>query len=60
VTGFEQAVGGDEQVELAGVTLDALGEAGGGEEWVESVADVLQLGGEFVAVAVEKVLETLK
>jgi hypothetical protein len=42
------------------VTLDALGEAGGGEEWVESVADELQLDGEFVAVAVEKVLETLK
>src|SRR3990172_6468048 len=53
-------MGGNEQVEMVGVTLHPLGEAGGGEELVESVADVFQFGVELVAVAVEKVLETLE
>ena len=60
VTSFDQAMGGNEQVEMAGVTLDALGEAGGGEELVEGVADVFQLGVEIIAVAAEKVLEALE
>lgn len=42
------------------MALDALGEAGGGEELVEGVADVFQLGVQFVAVVVEPVLETFE
>ena len=53
-------MGGDEHIEMAGVTLDALGEAGGGEELVEGVADVFQLGVKFFAVAVEPVLQTFE
>ncbi|MSU48992.1 MAG: hypothetical protein EXS37_07900 [Opitutus sp.] len=45
---------------MAGAALDGLGEAGGGEELIEGVADVFQLGVEFVAVAVKKVRETLE
>ena len=56
----EEAVGGDEQIELAGMALDPLGKAGGGEELVEGIADVFQLAVKVIAVAVEPVLEALE
>ena len=53
-------MGGDKQVEMTGVTLDALGEAGGSEELVEGVADMLQLGVKILAVTIEPVLKTFE
>lgn len=58
--GFEEAMGGDEHIELSGVALDAFGEAVGGNELVERVADVLQFGVEFVTVSVEPALEAFE
>ena len=57
---FEEAMGGDEEIEVAGVALHARSEAGGGEELVESVSDVFEFGVEFLAMAVEPVLEAFE
>ena len=54
---LDQAVGGDENIEMAGVALDALGEADGVEEGIEGVRDMFQPAVESVfAAAIEVVL----
>jgi hypothetical protein len=50
-------VGGGENIEMAGVALDALGEADGVEEGIEGVRDMFQPAVESVfAAAIEVVL----
>ncbi len=51
---LDQAVGGDEHIEMAGVALDALGEADGVEEGIEGVRNMFQPAVESVfAAAIE-------
>jgi len=60
VRGMDRDGGGDEDIELPGVALDALGKARTGQHLIESVADVLQIAVEVVAVALEPILEALE
>jgi hypothetical protein len=60
VLGVKEPVSGDENVELPGVALDALGKAGGGQHLIEGVAQMLEVAVEVVAVTVEEVLQALE
>ncbi len=51
---------GDEDVDLAGILAHALSQAGVGEDLIEGVADVFEIVVEFVAVALEVVLQALE
>ncbi len=53
-------MGGDEDVELAGVVADTGGKARAGQHLVEGVSDVFQVAVEVVAVALEEVLQDLE
>ena len=53
-------MGGDEDVELAGVVADTGGKARAGQHLVEGVSDVFQVAVEVVAVVREEVLQALE
>ena len=53
-------MGGDEDVELAGVVADAFGKTRAGQHLVQGVPDVFQVAVEVVAVALEPILQAFE
>ncbi len=56
----DQSMGGGEELDVLGVALDGGGKPGRSEHPIESVADVFKFAIEFIAVAIEPVLEAFQ
>lgn len=57
LAGLDQTMCRSEEFDVMGVAFNILGEADGGEDLVEGVADVLEFVVEILAVMLEPVLE---